>query len=59
MGMRAGLESRDGKVVPSLVPNAVGEVAAAFTGIYEILLGITRRVAKSMGKLRYGSTSEQ
>jgi hypothetical protein len=59
MGMRAGWESRDGKVVPSLVPNAVGEVAAAFTGIYEILLVITPRVAKSIGEPRYGSTSEQ
>ena len=54
--MRAWLDALEDKSLPSLVADAEGEVAAAFTGIYRSLPGIRIVAEKRRRVCHYQST---
>jgi hypothetical protein len=49
--MRAWLDALEDKSLPSLVADAEGEVAAAFTGIYRSLPGVRTVVGEKAARL--------
>lgn len=57
--MRACLEALEDKILPSLVADAEGEVAAAFKGIYKSLMGNDPGAAKRWKRADYESTIEE
>jgi len=57
--MRAWLEAREDKSLPSLIGDAAGAVVAAFKGILKILTGNHRDKAESCGIRHYQSTCEK
>ncbi len=56
IGMRAWLEALADKSLPSLIADAEGEVAAAFKGIFKILMGNVAGGTKSWWIGHYQST---
>src|ERR1700719_3954773 len=54
--MRAGFGALADKYLPSLIADAEDEVAAAFKGIFKILMGNCAGLAEKLGGGRYQST---